>query len=305
MTFKEDFYRELEKNKSDSDAGPEGVFWHDVAAGLSRKNAKRYNHCIIIIAFCGVLFASFFFLYFSVLESDNIVLISMLALLLFIILIYFVANVLQFHKKYLEFRVLAEVFRVQYFLFRAGIDIEISERLPLLIENDLGWIKEVLEKFPRDHSEEDSIKDYWINNQRTYHDNALNKASRNKRIYDFASDAIIVLTVISYLGILIFELLSLNHFAADILIASSQNLKFYLGVLSVIALLYKSIYGKMSLSEMIDNHQRMINLYGHALDEIELNGESPDLVLRLADECLAENSLWYAFQKQNKVELVF
>lgn len=305
MTFKDDFYRELEKNKTVLDVESEGVLWHDTAAQLSRKNASRYNKCILIIAFSGVMFASCFFLYFSVLEADNVILISMLALLLFIVSVYCVANFLKFHKKYLEFRVLAETFRVQYYISRAGVDKKISQRLPLMIENDLGWIKEVLENFPNEHCQKESIKDYWINSQRNYHLNALKKASRKKKLNDFTSDAILVLTVISYLTILILELIVLNHFTVDnILIFTSQDLKFYLGILSVIALLYKSIYGKMSLTEMISNYERMVNLYDNVLKEIGQKGESEGLVLRLADECLAENSLWYAFQKQNKVELV-
>ena len=71
MTFKEDFYRELEKNKTVLDVESEGVLWHDTAAQISRKNASRYNKCILIIAFCGVMFASCFFLYFSVLERRS------------------------------------------------------------------------------------------------------------------------------------------------------------------------------------------------------------------------------------------
>ncbi len=72
----------------------------------------------------------------------------------------------------------------------------------------------------------------------------------------------------------------------------------------MIALLYNSIYGKMSLNEMTSNYERMISLYDDALKDFEANGKSDELVINLAKECLTENSLWYAFQKQNKIELI-
>lgn len=305
VSLKDGFYRQLERNRKEYEGKPETLWWYDTANGLSLKNAKYYNRCILIIAVLGVVFASCFLMYFSVFELDNVITVVLLVLLFIIVFIYVLANLMQFHNKYLEYRILAEAFRVQNYISRAGVERDVSGMLPLLIEKDLGWIKDVLKEFPRAKFENESIKEYWIGYQKNYHENALKKAHRKKKLYDTTSDAIIVLTVISYFAILILELFILNHFAIDkILFFTPLDLKFYLGVLSVIALLYNSIYGKMSLNEMTSNYERMISLYDDALKDFEANGKSDDLVINLAKECLTENSLWYAFQKQNKIELI-
>lgn len=305
VSLKEGFYRQLERNRKEYEGKSETSWWYDTANRLSLKNAKYYNRCILFIAVLGVIFASCFLMYFDVFELDNIITIALLVLLSLIVCIFIVANKMQFHKKYMEYRILAEAFRVQNYISKAGVDRDVSDMLPLLIEKDLGWIKDVLREFPRAKFENESIKEYWIEYQRNYHERTLKKAQRKKKLYDTTSDAIIVLTVISYFAILILELFIMNHFTIDqILFFTPLDLKFYLGVLSVVALLYNSIYGKMSLNEMTSNYERMISLYDDALKEIEANGKTDELVINLAKECLTENSLWYAFQKQNKIELI-
>lgn len=305
MTLKEEFYREVENYRASGQFESETLLWYDAANDLSVNNAKVYRVLIVILAICGGLFALSFLLYFSVFGFDNYNSFSILILLLAIISIYLWARKKQYHKKYLEYRVLAESLRIQDYISKAGIDERISGRLPLLIQNDIGWVKEVLEELPLDHHEMQPILHFWIEDQLNYHQSAIKKANRKKKFYDNLSDLSIVLTVASYFTILVLELLILNRvIVEDILILSPSDLKFYLGLISVVALLYNSIYGKKSLPEMIGNHERMISLYYDAKKEIGEKGESVELTLFLADECLIENSLWYAFQKQNKIELV-
>ncbi len=169
VDLKEGFYRQLERNSNEYEGKPETLWWYDTANGLSLKNAKYYNRCILIIAVLGVMFASCFLMYFSVFELDNVITIALLVLLSIIVFIYVLANLMQFHNKYLEYRILAEAFRVQNYISRAGVDRDVSGMLPLLIENDLGWIKDVLKEFPRAKFENESIKEYWIEYQRNYH----------------------------------------------------------------------------------------------------------------------------------------
>ena len=60
----------------------------------------------------------------------------------------------------------------------------------------------------------------------------------------------------------------------------------------------------MSLDNKIDDHRRMIALYQKSEQEIEINGETDELLLSLAREFLSENSNWYAYQKKNNPDLV-
>ena len=81
-------------------------------------------------------------------------------------------------------------------------------------------------------------------------------------------------------------------------------LKIVLGTMSAITLFTGNYYGKMSLSNVIDDHKRMISLYKTAEERILQEGEDEDLILFLAREYLNENSTWYAYQSKNKPDIV-
>ena len=84
-------------------------------------------------------------------------------------------------------------------------------------------------------------------------------------------------------------------------------LKIVLGTMSVITLFVGSYYGKMALSNTIDDHRRMEMLYEQCINKILQNNEeeSEELILKLAQEFLIENSTWYAYQKNNRPDLTF
>ncbi|MBQ8018210.1 MAG: hypothetical protein IJ258_08935 [Methanobrevibacter sp.] len=67
-------------------------------------------------------------------------------------------------------------------------------------------------------------------------------------------------------------------------------LKIVVGTMSAITLFTSSYYGKMSLSNTIEDHKRMIALYTKAEENILENGESEELIPTLAREFLIENS---------------
>ena len=74
--------------------------------------------------------------------------------------------------------------------------------------------------------------------------------------------------------------------------------------MSAVTLFTGSYYGKMSLSNVIDDHKRMIALYETAEEQMLREGESGELLLFLARECLNETSTWYAYQSKNKPDIV-
>ena len=67
-------------------------------------------------------------------------------------------------------------------------------------------------------------------------------------------------------------------------------LKIVLGTMSAVSLFTGSYYGKMSLSNTIDNHKRMISLYEKAENDVLQSYESEELLIFLAREFLIENS---------------
>ena len=81
-------------------------------------------------------------------------------------------------------------------------------------------------------------------------------------------------------------------------------LKIVIGSMSAGTLFIKSYYGKMSLSNEIESHRRMVMLYEDAERKIREQGENDNLISSLAHEFLIENSTWYAYQSKNKFELI-
>ena len=100
----------------------------------------------------------------------------------------------------------------------------------------------------------------------------------------------IVITIISYIVAMLFEIYMFNSTQNIDANAIRAVLKIVLGTMSAIKLFTGSYYGKMSLSNIIDDHRRMIILYDAAEKEIEKNGETEELIVFLAREFLTENS---------------
>ena len=111
------------------------------------------------------------------------------------------------HRKYIEYRVLAECLRCQFFLFFAGLGTRVTDILPWTIRQDVPWIRDVLSALPENGPmEKHSILDCWIRDQKVYHASALKKAEIKDRRDRRISTAVLVLTVIVYCAALIYEL---------------------------------------------------------------------------------------------------
>ena len=82
-------------------------------------------------------------------------------------------------------------------------------------------------------------------------------------------------------------------------------LKIVIGTMSAATLFTGSYYGKMSLSNTIDDHRRMVMLYEKAEQDIVQNEgvEDEELIIKLAREFLIENSTWYSYQSKNTPDL--
>lgn len=192
-----------------------------------------------------------------------------------------------------------------YFLTIAGVKRHIKDIMPWYIKSSIPWIEEIINDLPEINlGEKQSILECWIHDQKSYHESALEKSKPRKIRDERTTKIVIVITVASYIVAMLFEIWMFN---------STQNidanriraiLKIVLGTMSAITLFTGSYYGKMSLSNIIADHRRMIILYDAAEKEIEKNGETEELIVFLAREFLTENSAWYAYQSKNKPDIV-
>ena len=269
---------------------------------LSVQNAKKRRRILLALAFAGTML-TFLFLLYDEAELHGLIL-ACIVMILCLFLINRIARRLDCHRKYLEYRVLAESLRVQYYLNSAGVDANVSELLPWTLKQNVPWILEILRELPVGGSDQVPALDGWVRSQRAYHEKALHKAEKKDLVSKRVSMAVLIITIFSYLGAVVFEIFLYPKIAgainADVFRAA---LKILLGTLSAITLFTGSYYGKMSLSNEIDDHRRMIALYEQTEQEILQKGETEELLLSLARECLNENSTWYAYQSTNTPDI--
>lgn len=271
---------------------------------LSIQNAEKHRRILLTLSAAGTLLTLFFLIYDEVDVHGLILACGVMLLCLFCIRRF--ADRLDCHRKYIEYRVLAESLRCQFFLFFAGLNTRVAEIIPWTIRQDVPWIREVLMTLPETgSSEKHSVLDCWVRDQKAYHESALQKAEikdkRDRRI----SMIVFIVTIIVYCAAMIYELFVYQKIVgtenADIIRVS---LKIILGMMSAVTLFTGNYYGKMSISNIIDDHKRMIALYDTAEKEILSNGESEEIQLMLAREFLNENSTWYAYQSKNKPAVI-
>ena len=296
---------------------------------LSIRNAKKYRLILLALAFVGTLVTFLFLLYDE--ANLHMLVLACVGMILCLFLIGRIANRIDCHKKYLEYRVLAESLRVQYFLYSLGVKVNISELLPWTLKQCVPWIREILKELPVSNAvqedatsveesleaeeailakktlsgfEQVSALDGWIRAQRAYHEKALRKTRKQDRVSSRVSRIVLIITIVSYIGAVIFELFLCQKVGGETNAELIRSImKIILGTLSATTLFTGSYYGKMSLSNVIDDHQRMIALYDQTEQEILQKGETEEILLSLAQECLNENSTWYAYQSKNTPDI--
>ena len=310
---------------------------YGAADTLSMRNAERYRRMIFALSVLGTLLALAFLLYDEV--SWYGMILACGALILAIIAVNSAAKRLRCHRKYLDYRLLAEGARVQYFLHKAGIRKNVAELLPWAWQYGVTWTKNVLERLeedadgaaspsrnadaesPEDRTPEKSraaedaaapsgqIMDLWIRGQRDYHRDAVGRTEIKRRHNDRITQTALLLAVATYVAALIFEISAGGLFSGRVLLPADQMslirviLKVSMGTFSAMTLFAGNYYGKLSLDDTLEDHRRMAALYEKAESEIREQGGTEELLIRLAREELSENSRWYAYQSKNKPDL--
>ena len=270
---------------------------------LSVLNAEKHRRILLALSAAGTLLTLAFLLYDEA-ELHGLIL-ACGVMILCLVLIRAVSARLDCHRRYLQYRVLAECLRVQFFLFRAGMATRAADVLPWSIRKGIPWVEEVLRGLPEGGAAESRpVLDCWIRDQKKYHESALSKTVSKDRRDGRVAKTVLAVTVTAYVAALLFELLVYRRSPGSLDAGTVRAvLKIVLGTMSAVTLFTGSYYGKMSLSNVIDDHKRMISLYETAEERVEREGESGELLLFLARECLNENSTWYAYQSKNEPDL--
>ena len=271
---------------------------------LSIQNAEKHRRILLALSAAGTLLTLAFLLYDEA-ELHGLI-IACGVMILCIFSIQHIADKLSCHRKYLEYRVLAECLRCQFFLSFAGAKARVRELLPWSVRMGIPWISEVLLSIPDVAvPEKHSILDVWIIDQKQYHKKTLESTMIKNHRDGHIAKVVLTITISTYIAALLYELIIYSKASGlgnpDLIRAL---LKVVLGTMSAVTLFMGSYYGKMSLSNVISDKKRMIALYETAEKEISEKGESEELLAFLAREFLNENSTWYAYQSKNSPDIV-
>ena len=277
--------------------------YYGAADVLSVYNARKHGRILLGLSAAGTLLTLAFLLYDEA-ELHGLIL-ACGAMIVCLFAMRRLAGRLDCHRKYLQYRVLAECLRCQFYLSAAALKTRVSDLLPWFIRRGIPWISEFLNTVPDKASvKKQSVLDLWIRDQKKYHESALKKAELKNRKDGLVTKTVLIITITAYVAVLLYELFLYHHIAdagnADLIRAL---LKILLGTMSAATLFTGSYYGKMSLPNEIEDHKRMIALYEAAEEDILQNGENDAALLSLAREFLNENSTWYAYQSNNTADI--
>ena len=279
------------------------------ADALSVRHAAHFRKTLAAVSVSATALTMAFLLY-DELSLHWMVLVCWV-MLACLFLINRLSRKLPSHQKYPEYRLLSEGLRVQSWLFCAGTGTEVRRIMPETWQMRAPWTMYAIAAAGIGPAPEGKhpVREDWISGQKQYHERALDQTREKKRRNDRIQHTVLILTVLSYAAALLFEIIwgglpgGEPCLPAETLEVVRTVLKVSMGTLSAVTIFSGNYYGKLCLEETINDHQRMIRLFAAADERIGREGETPELLFRLAREELNENASWYAYQSINRPDL--
>ena len=276
---------------------------YQTADRLSLRFAKVYRRILAGLAVLSTLITASFLLY----DEANLhwlILVCGLALGLAWFLQRF-ARRLNCHRRYLEYRVLAESLRAEAFLRYAGVAREAITLLPWSHQAETPWIAKAMTVLGTGAAPRQShdICACWPEDQLKYHRKAQAKAQVKLQGSGRVVGVAFLISIGLYLLALAFELLFGGLVPRFSAIANAEScrtlIKLVLGVISAATLFISNYYGKLSLSRGVEDHVKMAAFYQRIVERLSAYGQDETTLLLLAREELIENGNWCSYQRDN------
>ena len=281
---------------------------YSAADRLSLRFAQAYRRTLRILAVMGTVTAFSFLLY----DEANLFFMILLCgiSLVSAMLAAGAAKRMAVHRRYIEYRALAEALRVQLYLRYAGSRTETQRIMAWTQQQETPWILCALCAVNAGKAPEQTrdVRESWVEGQRAYHEKtgkrSAGQSGRNDRLVRIA--AICAATL--YFGGLAFELLCGGLiFAPTVRVQHIETwrtvLKILLGTVTVGTLFLASSYGQMSVERNRTDHRKMEAFYAAVGRQMERLGQTEELLETLAREELTENGNWCSYQRDNAPEL--
>lgn len=295
-------------------------------------NQKYYNLFILLIAIIGTFVAFSFMLY-----DDAALTFMILPCALAVgVLIWIIrhGHSKGYHEKYIEYRAVAEAFRIQFYM-----SLCLSERQALsnvcrlyswTQKVNSAWIYKALQAIAATSDvqspdiDASEIIDVWIGNseepkgQMRYHTEKLVKNRGKAGKYNRISKALSVITVGIYAVIFIMEATGhilnacgISWFWEGLILGSISWRSagvILMGTATAASLLFASYFGKLSFDRKAEDNLKMGMFYSSAYARWQEAKSRPSVekdkfVKEIAREEIIENGIWCSYVKDNSLEI--
>jgi len=320
-------FQSLADKKTLSEASEKADSIHNLyqkADALSVVFRDKYLAAMKGLSLCGVVLVLSFLLYDEV--ESNLCLIVYGIILIMAFTFFIISRRGKYHRKYLEYRALAETLRVQFYLILLGINRNIADEYTWTQKNKNLWIRDTVTAALCGKTESatatgEQIEKMWIDNQLAYHERALAKANKKVKMNSSVSTALLITSIATFMIILVMEFHFSDLMNNDLLNGPIRKIvmmhdgqefvirgifKIVLGVFSAITLFLSNYYGKLSLNRKISDHEKMIAHYKSARERFQDPSLARDLLfLELAKEEIVENGNWFSYCSDNTLTINF
>ena len=167
------------------------------------------------------------------------------------------------HRRYIEYRAMAESCRVQAYLRCAGSSLQVVDLFTWTQQEETAWItnaRSALSIGPAPREGRD-IRDCWVEGQRRYHADAAVRVARKSRGSGRVVSAALAVSVLLYLAAVLFEIFAGGRLFPPVLALGAPEtyrtvLKIVLGTISAATLFIANYYGRLSLSRKLSTESR-------------------------------------------------
>ena len=283
---------------------------YNAADGLSLRFLQQFRKALACLALAGTVLTFAFLLY----DEGSMVPMILIcgAALLYAFHCYRQTTRSECHRKYIEYRALAETVRVQMYLRYAGSRLEVQRLMNWSQQQETAWILCTIcavNGVPQPEKQRD-ILGCWVEGQRTYHREAGKKKAGQMAKNDRILGTAMKISILVYAATLIYEFVFGGLIIRPLLPLSDPEsgrtlIKIVLGTLSAGTLFMANYYGKMSLRRVTTDHGKMEKFFEKAADQLIRCGQKEHILEALAREELAENGNWCSYERDNAPELNF
>ena len=286
---------------------------------LSIFSQKKRNDAIRNISLVALGIVLAFLLYDSIDSFTSLIVYGLLMIIS--ATIYVVVRRRMWHEQYLLYRALAESLRIQLYMCIAGI--EHSAYIPTWrLDDNLLFVLNSTKNFAVPIEGDDgieTIKECWIKDQLNYHGKSAINKRKKLSINDNLTNTLLVIAILFYFLVLIFEIalpavmaaeivdFAMTSFPAVGILTVKGLLKIILGILFAGVAFIANYFGKHALPEKIDNDEKLGALF--ELASIELEAHKDDIsytraiLVSLANTHVEEVINWYVYNAKNSPEL--